>query len=204
MERWDLARQSVVTLDPAWLSPAEADAALRALLDEVPWEEHSITIFGKTVAEPRLSTWMGDPDAVYAYSGRTRRPAPWTPAAGALRERVGEAAGQRFNAALLNRYRDGRDAMGFHSDDEPELGPEPCIASLSLGATRTFVLRPRAKKGTTAPLRIALTHGSLLVMRGGTQRHWVHGVPREARVEGTRVNLTFRRIERGIVRPRSG
>jgi alkylated DNA repair dioxygenase AlkB len=84
--------------------------------------------------------------------------------------------------------------MGYHADDEPELGPEPCIASVSLGATRRFVLRPRAKKGTRAPVEIPLTHGSLLVMRGGTQRHWVHGVPREPRVTEARVNLTFRSL----------
>jgi alkylated DNA repair dioxygenase AlkB len=192
VERWELYGGSVVTFDRAWLAPDEADRALAALLAEVPWESHAITIFGRRVLEPRLSSWMGDVD--YTYSGRLRSPVPWTPTARELCDRAARTTGESFNGVLANLYRDGKDAMGYHADDEPELGPEPCIASVSLGTTRRFVLRPRAKKGTRAPLEIALTHGSLLVMRGGTQQHWVHGVPREPRVAGSRVNLTFRRL----------
>ena len=176
---------------PGWLAPAEADALLADLRESVPWEVHRIRLFGREHASPRLSCWIGDPEAVYRYSGTLFQPHPWPPALDALRHRLQQTLGTPLNSVLANRYRDGRDAMGWHSDNEPELGPQPVIASISLGATRRFVLRPR---GGGARHSLELGHGSLLVMRGQTQRHWQHALPRTARPVGERINLTFRRI----------
>ena len=183
-----------VALAPAWLEPAAADALLTALMREVPWEVHRIRLFGREHASPRLSCWIGDPEAVYRYSGTVFVPHPWPPSLRALRTRLQAELGAPFNSVLANRYRDGRDAMGWHSDDEPELGPAPVIASLSLGATRRFVLRRRDEPSRKFALELA--HGSLLVMRGATQRHWQHALPRTARPLGERINLTFRTIDR--------
>jgi alkylated DNA repair dioxygenase AlkB len=180
---------------PDWLAPAAADALLADLQRSVPWEVHRIRLFGREHASPRLSCWIGDPQAVYRYSGTVFRPQPWPAALDALRRRLQAELGEAFNSVLANRYRDGRDAMGWHSDNEPELGPAPVIASLSLGATRRFVLRRRDDPARKFALELA--HGSLLVMRGATQLHWQHALPRTARPVGERVNLTFRRILRG-------
>jgi len=180
-----------VTYAPAWLARDEADRLLSLLRDELPWEVHRIRMFGRVVDSPRLSAWIGDADATYRYSGTRFVPHPWPPALLALRDRVGEACGTRFNSVLANLYRDGADRMGWHSDDEPELGSEPSIASLSLGAERTF--RFRAKAGRE-PVAIELGHGSLLRMAGATQHLYKHELPARKHVEGRRINLTFRRI----------
>ncbi len=176
---------------PAFLPAREADELLAVLRAEVPWEVHRIRLFGREVESPRLSCWIGDPGAAYTYSGTRFEPRPWLPSLAAVRERVVRAAGAAFNSVLANRYRDGRDSMGWHSDDEAELGPEPVIASLSLGAARRFVLGHRRRK---LRRELELTHGSLLVMRGSTQRHWRHALPKTAHAVGERVNLTFRCI----------
>lgn len=180
-----------VTLAPAWLGRAAADDLLATLLDRLPWEVHRIRMFGRVVDSPRLSAWMGDADAVYRYSGTRFVPHPWTPELRALRDRVAAACGVSFNSVLANLYRDGADRMGWHSDDEPELGARPAIASLSLGAERTF--RFRAKAGGE-PVAIELPHGSLLKMAGDTQRLYRHELPARKRVAGARINLTFRHI----------
>lgn len=189
-----LAGGGTLALYEDFLAPAEADAALREILDTTPWQAREITLFGKKVMQPRLTAWMGEKDAVYTYSGLRLEPIAWTPRVAELRDRAERVAGTHFDSVLLNLYRNGVDSMGFHSDDEPELGPEPIIASVSLGAVRRFVLRPRRKKGTTEPVTLALPHGSLLVMAGPLQRDWVHGIPKELRVHDPRVNLTFRRV----------
>ena len=151
-------------------------------------------LFGRRVAQPRLSLWMGDADAVYRYSGRTFEPRPWNEPVARLRDRVERTVGRPFNSVLINLYRHGGDSMGYHADDEPELGPEPVIASVSVGAARRFVLRPRKEKGSTGARELLLTSGSLLVMREGVQRAWVHGVPRDRSVTAARLNLTFRSV----------
>lgn len=175
-----------------WMSAAEAGALMQVLRDGLPWEVHHIRLFGREVPSPRLSCWIGDPDAVYRYSGTRFSPHPWTAGLSALRQRLQVELGQPFNSVLANRYRDGRDAMGWHSDDEPELGPEPLIASLSLGAVRRFVLRRRGDPGRR--LALELEPGSLLLMGGTTQRHWKHALPRTTRPVGERINLTFRQL----------
>lgn len=183
-----------VAFSPDWLPPADADALLAAMRKDVPWQVHRLRLFGREVDAPRLSCWIGDPGASYRYSGTRFEPHPWPPALLPARARLAAEIGVRFDSVLANRYRDGADAMGWHSDDEPELGPDPVIASLSLGATRRFRLKPRAGGGDA--LSLDLPHGSLLLMRGATQAHWRHALPRTARPVGERINLTFRRIVR--------
>ena len=167
----------------------EAHALFEALSKEIRWERHRVRIRGREVDCPRLSGWEGD--ATYAYSGLILRPAPWTPRVDAVRHRIEAATGEMFNSVLANLYRDGADRLGWHADDEPELGPAPVIASASFGAPRRFLLRPK-RSGASVP--IVLEPGSLLVMRGTTQRHWMHSVPPTRRPVGPRINLTFRRI----------
>ena len=183
--------QADLRFDPAFLPPAESVALLAQLIAEVAWEQRTIRIFGQQIPQPRLTAWYGDPAARYTYSGLTWEPLPWSPALQALRQRVEAATDTRFNSVLLNYYRDGRDSMGWHADDEPELGPAPAIASLSLGATRRFRLRPQGGS-THPPLGLDLPSGSLLLMRGPTQQHWQHALPKTARPVGPRLNLTFR------------
>lgn len=184
--------------DPHWLGPVDADGLMTALQDQVSWSVHRIRIFGQEVDSPRLSCWIGDPLARYRYSGTLFEPHPWPAVLRPLRERLRRELGVDFNSVLANLYRDGRDAMGWHSDDEPELGAAPVIASLSLGATRRFALKHRRDPGRR--LALDLPHGSLLVMSGPTQRHYRHVLPRTTRPVGARINLTFRQI----LRPASG
>ena len=180
-------------LDRAWLSPAQADALFATLRDEIAWETHRIRLFGREVDSPRLSSWIGDPDATYTYSRTRFEPRPWPDALSTIRARLRSETGVDFNSVLANLYRDGRDAMGWHSDSEPELGTQPVIASLSLGATRRFALKDR--HDPAQKLALELPSGSLLLMRGDTQRHYRHALPRTAKPVGARINLTFRRIE---------
>mgnify|MGYP001378777218 CR=1 FL=1 len=181
-----------VRLARGWLPPEAAEALMQALLREVPWQVHTVRLFGRELPSPRLSCWIGDPGAAYRYSGTRFAPQPWIAPLAALRERLQAELGHPFNSVLANRYRGGGDAMGWHSDDEPELGPEPAIASLSLGATRRFLLRHR--RDASLRLALALEAGSLLLMEGPTQRHWHHALPRTARPVGERINLTFRQV----------
>ena len=179
-----------VRVERHWLA-ADAAAALRArLVAEVPWTVHRIRMFGRWVDSPRLSCWMGDPQARYRYSGALFEPEPWHPAIHALLPALEAACGTPFNSVLLNRYRNGGDSMGWHSDDEPELGTAPVIASLSLGAERRFLLRLKTDHAVKAEFRLA--HGDLLVMRGDCQRVAQHALPKMAGVRDERINLTFR------------
>ena len=186
-------------LTPDFLPAAEAAALLALLTDTVAWEQRSIRLFGQLVPQPRLTAWYGDADARYAYSGLRWVPRPWLPALADLRRRVEVATGTAFNSVLLNLYRNGQDSMGWHADDEPELGPAPTIASLSLGATRRFRLRPRpgGPAVDVPPLGLDLPAGSLLLMRPPTQAHWQHALPKTARPTGPRLNLTFRQVAGG-------
>lgn len=183
--------QADLRLDPAWLGADDADRLFATLLAGIAWENHPVRLFGREIPAPRLSCWMGDPGAAYRYSGMVRVPRPWHPAVHGLGLRLAAGLGVDFNSVLANLYRDGADAMGWHADDEPELGPAPVIASVSLGATRRFLLRRRAGTERHA---LALPHGSLLVMAGATQAAWQHALPRTRRPTGPRINLTFRRI----------
>lgn len=179
-------------LREGWLVPEEAEVLFGALMAQVRWEVHRIVMFGRQVDSPRLSCWIGDPGTGYVYSRTRFEPRPWPPALAALRARVDAAAGVAMNSVLANLYRDGRDAMGWHSDDEPELGQRPVIASLSLGGTRRFAVRHRRDVGRK--FTIELPPGSLLLMSGESQAAWKHALPRTARPVPPRINLTFRRV----------
>lgn len=181
-----------VRLLPDALAGPEASELFRELRSGIDWLQEEVVIFGRRRRVPRLVAWHGDAGARYTYSGTLHEPLPWSPSLARIRSRVQQLSGWRFNAVLLNLYRDGRDGMGWHADDEPELGPEPAIASLSLGAQRRFCLRHRRRKGLRAD--IVLPHGSLLLMSGATQRHWLHALPKTALPTGERINLTFRSV----------
>ena len=185
------------------MSPLEIGApsaeVLRELIEGTPWRAESVVLWGRRHPQPRLTAWYGDADARYVYSGIELDPLPWTSRLLAIKASVERATGNRFNSVLMNYYRNERDSMGMHSDDESELGAEPVIASLSFGDARTLVFKHRSDR-SRKPMRIELGDGSLLLMRGATQRNWKHGIAKERRPRGARVNLTFRHI---IQRPDS-
>lgn len=166
---------------------------LQRLIAEVPWRAEDVMVWGRQVLQPRLTAWYGDAGANYAYSGIQLRPQPWTPLLLDIKTRIERTVSATFNSVLLNYYRHHNDSIGFHSDDEPELGERPIIASLSLGEERTFVLKHKRLR-EAKPVRLRLASGSLLLMAGDTQHYWRHGIPRQSRPCGPRVNLTFRKI----------
>jgi alkylated DNA repair dioxygenase AlkB len=166
---------------------------MQSLLEEIRWRQEKILLWGEERLQPRLSAWYGDAGSVYTYSGRRFEPLPWTPALLHTKADVERASGHRFNSVLLNLYRDQNDSVGWHSDDERELGAMPIIASLSLGETRVFRFRHKTRKDLK-PVSVELTDGSLLLMAGGTQKHWQHTIPKERAARGARINLTFRTI----------
>lgn len=172
--------------------PAECARVAQELRCTLAWQQKPIVIFGREVLQPRLTAWYGDADCSYVYSGKRNEPLAWTPLLNELREAVQTLTGARFNSVLANCYRDGQDSMGWHSDDEPELGPEPVIASLSFGATRRFCLQHRKHKHQR--LELQLQDGDLLLMAGATQAHYRHALPKTARPCGERLNFTFRWI----------
>lgn len=178
---------------PHVVPSAERDKILGRLIADVPWRREKIVVWGKTYLQPRLIAWYGDLGCSYTYSGITLTPLPWDPLLLDLKDLVESVSGSIFNSVLLNYYRDQRDSMGLHSDDEPELGARPILASLSLGQERTLTLKHKVKKDAS-PVKIRLASGSLLLMKGDTQRFWKHGIEKERRPFGPRVNLTFRRI----------
>lgn len=175
-----------VTFIPNFLNQETADQAFATLLTEIPWERRTAEMYGKEVPVPRMELWMADHP--YTYSHRTYQPRPWTPALVKIRTDIEAATRTKFNSVLLNRYESGSDSVGWHADNEPEMSAEHPIASLSLGATRSFQMR----KGDGAIQTIELEHGSLLVMHAGMQQEWKHRVPKTRKPCGPRINLTFR------------
>lgn len=186
-----------VRLHRHWLSADAAQALFATLQVQLPWEVHRVRLFGREVDSPRLSCWIGDADAAYTYSGVRHTPQAWPAALRPVRERLTHELATPFNSVLANLYRDGNDAIGWHADDEQELGPQPVIAALSFGAARRFLLKPKSAapdpSGVAQPaLSLDLTPGSLLVMAGDTQHHYRHALPRTRRTVGARISLTFR------------
>lgn len=169
-----------------------ADTLYSQLLRNTPWRHDAITLFGKRVLQPRHTSWHGDAQKKYTYSGLTLEPQPWTPELLLIRNELFNRTGHKFNSALLNLYRDQKDSMGWHRDNEKELGPEPVIASLSFGQSRTFMLRHIKEK--TLKITTELGHGSLLLMSETTQTFWEHSVPKRTRPLAPRINITFRSI----------
>jgi alkylated DNA repair dioxygenase AlkB len=178
-------------LTKAWLARVDADLAFRDIRGTTPWAHRSVMLAGRAVLQPRLVAWMAAGQAVYRYSGADNVATPWTPAVTAIRRRLDESEGFIHNACFLNLYRNERDSIGWHADDEPLFGQAPAIASLSLGARRRFQIRRKGGGGAT---QVHLDHGDLLVMGGTFQENYEHAIPKETHGCGERINLTFRRI----------
>lgn len=172
---------------------SSAEVLFEVLKSEIAWRQEPIQMFGKRYMQPRLLAWYGDKGVSYRYSGIRHDPEEWTPTLALLRSRIEALSNARFNSVLANLYRDHRDSMGLHADDEPELGLKPVIASLSLGEERVFRLKHRHDK-SIKPIRLPLGSGTLLVMRGDTQSNWRHEVPKQTKPCGPRINLTFRYV----------
>jgi len=191
----ELAPEGWLSYTRSWLTPEAGTKLMAALLGELQWQQRALRLFGKQVHEPRLVAWAGE--LAYRYSGQTLEPRPRPACLEALWAAVEVAAGQPYNHVLINRYRNQHDAMGWHADDEPELGQNPVICSVSLGATRNFLLKPKAARGAMARrLARELEHGSLLIMGGALQHHYRHAVLRQTPAAGERINLTFRLLQR--------
>lgn len=178
--------------NPGFIPAAECQQLLQRLQQEIAWRQDQITLFGRPVAIPRLQAWLGDPGSNYRYSGLSLEPVPWTPTCWALKQRIETALHTGFNSVLVNLYRNGNDSVGWHADAEPELGQNPVIASLSLGAERRFCVCHRKDKARQLELR--LPTGSLLLMAGALQHHWLHALPKTRQPCGPRINLSFRQI----------
>jgi alkylated DNA repair dioxygenase AlkB len=174
---------------PLLFTRAESEDLFNQLLATTPWQQDEVVIFGQRRILPRKVAWMGDAGFTYSYSGTSKTTSPWSPALWLIRERVEQQCAHRFNSCLLNLYHDGSEGMGWHSDDEKTLGRNPVIASVSFGAERIFKLKHR-KSGEV--VSVLLEDGSLLVMKGETQHHWVHTMPKTKKITTPRINLTFR------------
>jgi len=180
---------------PELFPTIEADPLLHSLKDGIEWTQNTIRFYGKESLVPRLEAWYGDPGKSYAYSGIHMDPKPWTKELITIKQTIEPLAGVVFNSVLINYYRDGKDRVAWHSDDEKELGQNPIIGSVSLGAERKFKLRHKHYKTNGLKHEIMLRHGSFLLMKGATQHHWMHEIPRTAKPIGPRINLTFRIIK---------
>lgn len=177
---------------PQFLTATLAQEYFEHLLEQTPWQQDDITVFGKVYAQPRLTALYGNNGLPYSYSNIEMHPHEFTSALSEIKDKVERHTGHQFTSCLLNLYRNGKDSNGWHADDEKELGPHPTIASVSLGATRIFKFREKANKKNT--YKLELTAGSLLLMKGTTQSLWQHQIPKTTKAVGPRINLTFRTI----------
>ena len=182
-----------LTFSRTWRESESVDWMER-LKKEIEWKQHRIKIFGKWVDCPRLSAWYGDPGAVYSYSSLSLTPIAWTPTLLEVRNQLAETIERPFNSVLLNLYRNGNDSMGWHSDDESEMGLNPVIASISLGGSRMMKFRHRSDS-EVSNFVLELSPGSLLIMAGTTQKFWQHEIPKTKKSVGERLNLTFRFVQ---------
>ena len=182
-----------VLLFASLFSQREANQLLDALLAGIQWQQEKIKLYGKVHPLPRLTALYGDPGTTYSYSGITAECAPWVPALLTIRERIEQVSNASFNSVLLNRYRNGSDSMSWHADDEPELGRNPIIGSVSLGEGRTLQMKHKSDKSDRRD--IPLANGSFLLMQGTVQHHWLHQIAKTRRQMGERVNLTYRLIQ---------
>ncbi|MDA0150161.1 alpha-ketoglutarate-dependent dioxygenase AlkB family protein [Vibrio sp. LaRot3] len=188
--KWQTITQGQLLFERAFLMPTNAEQLYEQLLHQLHWQQLSIKMFGKEMLQPRLQAWFGEKS--YQYSGLKLSPAPIPEFLSPIQQRCEQVCQSRFNSVLINLYRNGQDSMGWHQDNEPELGRNPVIASLSLGAERKFVLKHNE---TNEKITYQLSSGSLLVMAGETQHFWKHALPKTTRVSTPRINLTFRLIE---------
>lgn len=193
---WDQLniRDADIRLCQAYLSQARADALFEVLRRAINWRRDRVRVFGRCYPIPRLHQWYADAGLDYRWSGLNMEPEPWFEELESLRDDIAAVVGAPLNSVLANLYRDGSDSMGWHADDEPELGKRPIIVSLSLGAARDFVLRHRNRGPRTPNRCLRLANGSLLVMAGDTQKFWQHALPKRRRITRSRINLTFRQV----------
>ena len=173
--------------------PLSYDFMFRKLDEQTKWRQESVRIYGKQYQQPRLVALYADPDKRYDYSGISMHPLPWTDLLREIKRRIEDCTDATFNAVFLNFYRDHNDSMGFHSDDEKELGKNPVIASLTFGATRTFLMKHKSRKDLPL-VKIPLEAGTVLLMKGATQHNWKHGINKQTTPCGPRINLTFRTL----------
>ncbi|ALM06563.1 2OG-Fe(II) oxygenase [Sediminicola sp. YIK13] len=181
-----------ITYYPNFLDPMEADTYFEVFKNTVPWQQDKIKIFGKTHAQPRLTALYGNNSKPYSYSNITMQPHDFTVELLDIKERIEVLSKNSFTTCLLNLYRDGKDSNGWHADNEKELGENPVIASITLGQERYFHLKHRQHKELKH--KLLLEHGSLLLMKGTTQHHWLHQIPKTAKPVSERINLTYRVI----------
>ena len=186
-----LPRDGTVNYHGPVLNAEEAGRYQQILLDNVPWKSDGTVIFGRHIVTARKVAWYGDSNYLYAYSGTTKHALVWTPALRELKALVEQFSKATFNSCLLNLYHHGDEGMGWHSDDEKSLVKDAAIASLSFGAERKFCFKHKQTEDRTS---LILEHGSLLVMRGSTQSHWLHSLPKSKKILQSRINLTFRTI----------
>ncbi|MDT0688529.1 alpha-ketoglutarate-dependent dioxygenase AlkB [Salegentibacter sp. F188] len=177
---------------PQFFSEAEADTYLKKLLINIEWRQDKIKMFGKEILQPRLTALFANNDKTYTYSGLTMKPERFSEEILQIKTAVEEVSDVHFTTCLVNQYRNGQDSMGWHADDEKELGLNPEIASVSFGAERNFHFKHKTKN---EKFKLILKHGSLLIMKGSTQHFWKHQLPKTKKETGKRINLTFRRIE---------
>ncbi|MDA9048687.1 alpha-ketoglutarate-dependent dioxygenase AlkB [Gammaproteobacteria bacterium] len=180
-----------IRVQEGFFSSVEANDLLINCIAGLPWESMKIKMFGKEVVIPRLQCWVGDKGCEYSYSGKKLNRQPWTPELLMIKEKISQHANLNFNSVLVNFYRDGQDSMGWHADDEPELGKNPTIAALSFGGERDLVFRNILSKET---LSIPQPHGALIIIDGQTQQYWQHAIKKTKKVISPRINLTFRNI----------
>ena len=190
IEEFDLP-DSELHYHPQFLPKSTANRLLHDLKEKIEWTQNTIRFYGKQSLVPRLEAWYGDPGKSYAYSGIHMNPKPWTADLLEIKDPIEKQAGVTFNSVLINYYRDGKDRVAWHSDNEKELGEHPVIASLSLGSARKFLLKHNQTKQKIA---IILESGSLLLMKGETQEKWIHSLPKTKIIQKSRINLTFRFI----------
>ena len=177
---------------PDFLTTEQANAHFKEFRESVPWQQDDIKVFGKVYPQPRLTALFANNNKPYAYSNIIMQPHQFTPRLLALKKRIETKTDVTFTTCLFNLYRDGKDSNGWHADNEKELGKNPVIASISLGQERYFHLKHRTKKDLKH--KMLLAHGSLLLMQGETQHHWLHQIAKTAKPIAERINLTFRVI----------
>lgn len=187
-----LPRDGELLLYPDFFKEEESDFFFEYLLKNINWQQDKIRMYNKYIDIPRLNAWYGEANKNYSYSGIPMKPNPWLPQLVEIKNRIEPTANVKFTSALINLYRDGKDSVDWHSDDEPELGKNPVIASVSFGETRIFKLRHL--KDQSLKTDVELTHGSFALMRGVTQHFWEHKIPKTTKQVKPRINLTFRVI----------
>lgn len=184
--------ERLIDFEAGFLASERADRLLAELLNSPHWDQPELQLYGRRHPIPRLQQWLGDAPHQYTYSGQVFEAHPWPASIATLAQELSDASGVKLNSVLINCYRSGQDTMGWHADDEPELGPAPVIATISLGASRDMAFRPVGSSRQAA--KIELTHCSLLLMKAGLQTRFQHAIPKRARVNEPRVSLTFRQI----------